>query len=303
MSYRHIDNLYVNQAVLIFKTVFALEKIHGTSAHLSWKNKTIHFFAGGSKHNNFVALFDQVALTTKFMEFFPDSDITIYGEAFGGKLQNMSHTYGPNLKFVAFEVMFKADGRERWYNVPDAERIVRLLGLDFVSYELCTTDLLELDRQRDLPSEEAFKAGMAIREKPETWKQREGIVIRPPVELYDFNGGRFLAKHKHAKFSERQNQPNVGENAILITEAKAIADEWVVRERLLHVIDRVKVENGVEEVNDPKQIPLLIKTMIEDVGREAANEIVMSKQVEKQIGNKTALLFKEWLQEKLQETV
>lgn len=285
----------------MFKTVFAMEKVNGTSAHLSWKNKELTFFSGGSKHDTFVAIFDQDALKAKFMEFFPDSSITIYGEAFGGKLQGMSHTYGPNLKFVAFEVMIEADGRERWYNVPDAERVVRMLGLDFVAYELCVADVEEMDRQRDKPSEEAFKAGMAIREKPETWKKREGIVIRPPVELYDFQGGRFLAKHKNEEFAEREHTPKVGEGSEVLKEAKAIADEWVVRERLLHVIDRVRVEAKLEEVNKAEHIPLLISAMIEDITREAAGEIEMSKQAQRQIGNKTATMFKELLQEKLHE--
>ena len=37
MAYHHIDNLYRNQDVLLFKEVYALEKIHGTSAHVSFK--------------------------------------------------------------------------------------------------------------------------------------------------------------------------------------------------------------------------------------------------------------------------
>ena len=36
MGYRHIDNLYKDQRILLFRECFALEKIHGTSAHVSW---------------------------------------------------------------------------------------------------------------------------------------------------------------------------------------------------------------------------------------------------------------------------
>lgn len=38
MGYMHIDNLYKNQDMLIFRECYALEKIHGTSAHVSWKD-------------------------------------------------------------------------------------------------------------------------------------------------------------------------------------------------------------------------------------------------------------------------
>lgn len=34
MGYMHIDNLYKDARVLSFKHVYALEKIHGTSAHI-----------------------------------------------------------------------------------------------------------------------------------------------------------------------------------------------------------------------------------------------------------------------------
>ena len=35
MGYRHIDNLYKNQDILLFRECFALEKIHGTSANVA----------------------------------------------------------------------------------------------------------------------------------------------------------------------------------------------------------------------------------------------------------------------------
>ena len=38
MGYMRIDNLYKNQAVLSFKEVYALEKVHGTSAHIHYSN-------------------------------------------------------------------------------------------------------------------------------------------------------------------------------------------------------------------------------------------------------------------------
>ena len=36
MGYLHIENLYKNQTVLMFKELYALEKLHGTSAHIRW---------------------------------------------------------------------------------------------------------------------------------------------------------------------------------------------------------------------------------------------------------------------------
>ena len=48
MGYLHIDNLYKNQTIMLFKECYAMEKIHGTSAHVGWKfeTKQVNFFTG-----------------------------------------------------------------------------------------------------------------------------------------------------------------------------------------------------------------------------------------------------------------
>lgn len=38
MAYMHIENLYANQTILESKECYAMEKIHGTSAHISGKD-------------------------------------------------------------------------------------------------------------------------------------------------------------------------------------------------------------------------------------------------------------------------
>ncbi len=55
MGYMHIDNLYKNQEILMLKECYAMEKIHGSSAHISWKNDSfmesgiVNFFCGALK--------------------------------------------------------------------------------------------------------------------------------------------------------------------------------------------------------------------------------------------------------------
>ena len=64
----HIDNLYKDQRILLFKECYALEKIHGTSAHISYsaEKKTLTFFTGGN-HNIFISLFDSEKLLQAFL--------------------------------------------------------------------------------------------------------------------------------------------------------------------------------------------------------------------------------------------
>ena len=44
MGYRHIENLYRPRAqtILLFRECYALEKIHGTSAHVAWRDGRGH---------------------------------------------------------------------------------------------------------------------------------------------------------------------------------------------------------------------------------------------------------------------
>ena len=100
MAYLHIDNLYKNQTVLAFKEVYALEKIHGTSAHICYRQAEgppmtgiCTFFSGGAPHDAFVKLFDEAALSRTLDEMFPPDgkplEVYVYGEAYGGRMQGM----------------------------------------------------------------------------------------------------------------------------------------------------------------------------------------------------------------------
>jgi hypothetical protein len=281
MGYMHIENLYKNQDILLFKECYAMEKIHGTSAHISWNNSEVHFFAGGEKHENFVKLFDVENLRSKFLELGHEK-ITVYGEAYGGRCQGMSKTYGKELRFVAFDV--KVD--ECWLNVPNAEQIAQFLSLDFVAYAKTTTDIEELNRHRDLPSFQAVKNGIKDTHK------REGIVIRPLIEVIKNNGARIIAKHKAEEFQEIKTPRNIGDKLQVLTEADAIAEEWVTPMRLNHILQKFP-DAGMEQTS------AIIAAMIEDVEREGVDEIVISPSVRKTIGRRTALMFKELMKKKL----
>jgi len=289
MGYLHIDNLYKNQAILMFKECYALEKIHGTSAHVSWdhKRKKVGFFAGGERHERFVGIFDEANLEKVFSENFLDSDAVVYGEAYGGKCQGMSATYGMELKFVAFDVMVGP----HWLNVPAAESVVQKLGLEFVDYRKISTDLEMIDHERDKWSTQAERNGVG------TGKLREGVVLRPLIELTMNNGARLIAKHKRDEFKETKTPRTVDPEAFkVLTEANAIADEWVTEMRLSHVLDKLPKDIGMESTR------LVINAMIEDVYREAKGEIVESKEVSKAISNKAVAMFKKKLQNAISNT-
>lgn len=285
MGYMHIENLYrpAAQTILLFKEVYALEKIHGTSAHIAWRTAIqpqLTFFAGGESHTNFVALFDAEALTQAFTTL-GHPEVIIYGEAYGGKQQgiaDMRHTYGDKLNFIVFDVKIG----ETWLAVPDAEDVAKKLGLEFVPYRKVSTDLTALDAERDRPSE------VAVRRSVVEPKAREGVVLRPPRE-FSLNGHRIIVKHKGAAFSETKTPRPVADPAKLavLTAASAIADEWVTPMRLEHVLQRVPAD-------DMSAAPKVIAAMVEDVYREGKGEIVESREATAAIGRKTAELLKKY---------
>lgn len=275
----HLANLYKEQGILLFRRCYALEKVHGTSAHVTWGSTGVTFFSGGESHSRFVGLFDAAMLKDRFTAL-GHAEVTIYGEAYGGSQQGMKLVYGTELRFIAFDVQVGTS----WLSVKDADQVCQGLGIEFVPYDEIATDLTEIDRVRDQPSEVAVRRGMGV-DKP-----REGVVLRPLVEVTKNNGSRIIAKHKADTFAERVTPPKVVDTAKLevLAAAEAIAQEWVTPMRLTHVLDKFG------EI-DISAMPKIIHAMVEDVFREAKDEIVESKDARTAIGKRTARLFKERL--------
>lgn len=346
MGYLHIENLYRPKAqiILLFRECYALEKIHGTSAHITFKynygpisldesyNNPVgwetKFLSGGESHEKFVSLFNQETLlaAVKDLGIPIDKEITVYGEAYGGKCQGMSATYGKDLKFIVFDVQVG----DNWLNVPDAEDVAKKLGLDFVFYKKCSlvkgsdlwtdpekaeTNLDEIDAERDAPSVQAFRNGISTLVKGfdiaipftddinvtghcyeygytiKNLKPREGVVLRPLVEMTLNDGSRVIVKHKGDSFKETATpRPVVDPTKLkVLDEANAIANEWVTQTRLEHILQKLPTPH------DMKLIPQLIQAMTEDVLREAEGEIVVSDAAKKAIGKKAVELFKAML--------
>lgn len=295
MGYLHIENMYrKSQEILLFKQVYAMEKIHGTSAHLLWKDGKIIPFSGGASHEAFLAIFDGTraptfeALTAQFTEEFgPEMKVCFFGEAYGGSMQAMSHTYGKELKFIVFDVQVG----ESWLSVPKADNIAKKFGLEFVAYELVDATVEALDKERDKDSTQAIRNGCG------TGHKREGIVVRPPIEVTLNNGARLIVKHKRDDFMpERKNTPKVGdpEKLKIYEAAEAAVDEFVTDGRLVHVLDKVfpgGAEMTIQKTGD------VVRAMIEDVLREAYGEVIDSKELRGAIGKKTAQMFKNKLKE------
>ena len=291
MGYMKIENLYRNNDIMLFKECYALEKVHGTSAHIQWSNGNLSFYSGGEKHENFVALFDQDKLIEEFRkhEYSDDCVVRIHGEAYGGKQQGMSKSYGPTLHFIAFDVRIGSN----WLDVPKAEEYCFKFGIEFIPYEKVPTTVEALNAERDRDSIVAIRRGMG------TGHIREGVILRPPVEVKLNSGSRIISKHKRDEFRETSSPRDITispEKLAVLKNAQAIADEWCVPMRLEHVLDRMKAKENIEP--DMTVMGKIIARMVEDIYTEAKGEIVENREVERAIGKKTVALFKEVLRKK-----
>jgi len=286
MGYLHIDNLYKSQEILAFRECYAMEKIHGTSAHISYDGVELKFFSGGESHERFMTLFNKEFLLhylNQLDTFSSDHKILIYGEAYGGKQQGMSKTYGPNLKFIVFDVKIG----DSWLSVPNACDVATKLGLEFVDYALIPTEIEAINAERDKPSTQAKRNGI------EGDKPREGVVLRPVFEVTLNNGKRLIVKHKRDEFRERASIPEIDPaKREILANAEAIANEWVTAERVRHVVNTIISGRDNKEISI-KDTGLVIKAMVEDVTREAQGEIVDNPIVRKAIGAAGGRLFKQ----------
>lgn len=316
MGYLHINNLYKEQTILLFKECYALEKIHGTSAHIIFNPPVtptstgrLTFFAGGESHTKFLSLFDEGKLLQAFKDLGVPSDksVTVYGEAYGGSQQGMSHTYGNQLHFIVFDIQIG----EKFLNVPDAEEVAKKLGLEFVHYVkvslvkatlndlgimIVETSLSGVDQQRDACSVQSVRNGVTTAEDYMTGKgkKREGVVLRPLIELTMNNGERVICKHKGDDFKETTTPRKVVDPAQMqvLADANAIANEWVTATRLEHVLQKLP-GHCMEKMRE------IIAAMQEDVLREAKGEIVESEAVKKAIGKKTVDMYKNFLKSQI----
>jgi hypothetical protein len=278
MGYMHINNLYKDQRILEFRECYALEKVHGTSAHVALGEAGLKYFSGGENYEKFVAIFDEMELLSK-MTAVGHPNLTIFGEAYGGKQQGMKDTYGNTLCFIAFDVKIG----DNWLDVPVAEKIVKTVGLEFVPYCRISTDVTAVDAERDKPSEVAIRRGMG------NDKRREGVVLRPPFEVIVNSGERVMSKHKNDEFRETATPRDIrdpGKREKLF-KADQIAQEWVTPMRLTHVLDKLPHDTGMEHMR------IIIEAMTIDIEREAAGEVEMSNDARRAIASRTARMFKD----------
>jgi len=175
------------------------EKIDGTNIRVCWyPNDTIEEieFKGKTDKSdlpkNLLIKLQEIFDISKFKELFPrglnSSDICLYGEGYGYKIQSGGKYFPENPKEVGF-ILFDIKIGNTWLKREDVEKIANQLGIKTVPIVGYGT------------IDEAIKEAKGFISKFGMFKA-EGLVIRPKVELNDRRGHRIITKIKYKDFKE-----------------------------------------------------------------------------------------------------
>lgn len=295
MGYASILNLYADTRILELPECWALEKIHGTSAWITYAPATDTkppklVFHSGEQQTAFEALFDKDRLL-KIFGLMGGVHVNVHGECYGGKIQKNAWRYGDKIRFTAFDV--KYDGR--WLSIPEAQGIVEMLGLEFVHYVRIPTTLPHIDAERDAASEQAIRNGVTSRDGE--FIRREGVVLRPITEMVDRRGNRICAKHKRKEERETKTERTVNADRVVLLKAAAdIAIEWVTENRVKNAQSHFPEDKWV--ITNMRE---LIRYVHDDVYKEAGTEITPSPENSKEICKRAAILIKQNFEQTLKE--
>lgn len=172
------------------------EKIDGTNICVSWDRGTLRFTLGGRTDKAQIparlvaklqVLFDD-SESKRMLTTFPKEDIvnvTIFGEGFGAMIQNGAQYLPDSVDFIVFDVLVN----ERWWlSFADVQEIAAKLGLRCVP-------IVGIGNLKEVT--ELLKLGFtsSIANCP-----AEGVVVRPPVPLFDNKGDRVIGKLKTKDF-------------------------------------------------------------------------------------------------------
>jgi ATP-dependent RNA circularization protein (DNA/RNA ligase family) len=167
------------------------EKVDGTNIRVGWDGRAVSFGGRTDDAQTPTFLLNKLAERfplVKLSSVFPDySDVVLYGEGYGAKIQKGGGNYIPDGQdFVLFDVMIGGNFLER----KNVEDIADKLGIKVVPI-----------RGRGTLAQmiEYVSAGFSSEWGPFI---AEGVVARPTVEMRDRLGHRVITKVKHKDFAQ-----------------------------------------------------------------------------------------------------
>ncbi|SHH97071.1 RNA ligase [Chryseolinea serpens] len=167
------------------------EKIDGTNIRIQWNGQEVRF--GGKTDDAHIPTFLLNVLQTKFTTermktVFPDAtEVCLYGEGYGAKIQKGSHYLPDRTDFILFDC--KIDSW--WLARPNLEDIANKLSIGVVPIMGMGTLLQAVEFVK-----QGYKSTIAHNKNYDA----EGLIMKPAVELFNRQGQRIVSKIKFRDF-------------------------------------------------------------------------------------------------------
>lgn len=167
------------------------EKIDGTNIRIYWDGHKITF--GGRTErasipshlvNKLNELFLNEETEQLFEQKFGETEVILFGEGYGTKIQAVGSDYRSDVGFILFDVLIAGNYQSR----ESVEDIANAFALEIVPIVLRGTIQEAVDFIKTNPDSTIGTAKM------------EGVVGRPKVELHDRCGNRLIVKIKCRDF-------------------------------------------------------------------------------------------------------
>ena len=192
---RLIEGYFRNETVEFLKDAKWVwtEKVDGTNIRIFWDGHKVQIGGRTDKAQipaDLVTYLTQQFMTPEaeelFEQKFGESEVTLYGEGYGKKIQKVGSLYRDDVSFILFDVTVG----QTWLRRDSVEDIARAFGVDAVPVVGCGTLSEAVEFVKTEPrSVLSDKAPM------------EGVVARPEVEILDRMGRRVIVKIKVCDFS------------------------------------------------------------------------------------------------------
>ena len=187
-----IEGQFRNEVVEFFADnvwVFT-EKIDGTNIRIHWDGHKVEF-AGRTDRaqipkplmDYLTATFGSMEAEEMFEQKFGESDVILFGEGYGPKIQN-GGAYRSDVSFILFDVQIG----DTWLKRDSVEDIAKTFGIDVVPIIFTGNIQQAVDYVKTKPKSTIGTANM------------EGLVGRPMVEMKDRMGKRVIVKIKVCDF-------------------------------------------------------------------------------------------------------
>ncbi len=168
------------------------EKIDGTNIRIMWDGIKVRF--GGKTDNaqipaHLVSVLQDTFTNEKMQKHFPDAtNVCLYGEGYGKKIQRGGNYLPDRTDFILFDVKIG----DFWLNREANEDIANKLNIGIVPI----MGIWKLEEAIAFVKE-GFKSTIA----ENTDYIAEGLIMRPTTELFNRKGERVITKIKYTDFA------------------------------------------------------------------------------------------------------